>query len=288
MQKVTLPRLALVVVKAAVIALVIEIIGDTLWGVLAEINFASTPNLPWAVLPSALILYLLWRYTGGWGWPARTADSRRTYRRANRVSVNVYLKALLAGGLSIVALGGWWVVLYRLIPTQPNLVPDLSPYPLTTTIPFLIIAIIAAPLTEEIAFRGYAQGMLERVSKPATAVLISSILFALAHLTQGPYVSKLLVYFLVGAMLGTIAILTNSILPGMIVHSLGDLTFFVLIWPNDASRTLISVTGPDTSFWISLAQAVVFSVLATLAFLYLRNATRAAPPNESRAAAAGG
>lgn len=288
MKQVPVLGFAVVLLKAAVIAFIIELIGETLWGVLLALNLVSTPALPWAVVPAALILFLLWRYAGGWGWPTRTAEERRIYRRANPAALSVYLKTFLAGVLSLVALGGWWIVLYRLIPTQPNLLPDFSAYPLTTTVPVLIMSIIAAPVTEEIAFRGYCQGMLERRSGPVTAVFLSSVLFALVHITQGPYVSKLLVYFLVGVMLGTIAYLTNSILPAMIVHSLGDLTFFLLIWPNDAQRTLITVTGPDLSFWISLAQAIVFSALAVLAFLYLRRATRAAVIAESRPAAPDG
>jgi membrane protease YdiL (CAAX protease family) len=50
----------------------------------------------------------------------------------------------------------------RLIPTHPNPLPDFSVHLLQTTLPVLLVAVSAAPLTEEIAFRGYCQGMLER------------------------------------------------------------------------------------------------------------------------------
>jgi hypothetical protein len=30
------------------------------------------------------------------------------------------------------------------------------------------------------------------------------------------------------------ALLTDSIKPGLVVHIVGDLAFFTLVWPNDA------------------------------------------------------
>ena len=73
---------ALVLLRAAVVAFLIEIIGEGLWGVFLALNLSTTPALPWAILPEALVLFLLWRYSGGWGPPARTSDLRRVDRRA--------------------------------------------------------------------------------------------------------------------------------------------------------------------------------------------------------------
>ena len=73
----------------------------------------------------------------------------------------------------------------RLIPTHPNPLPDFSAHLLQTTLPVLLVAVSAAPLTEEIAFRGYCQGMLERAAHQAAAVLLTALLFALAHFPQG-------------------------------------------------------------------------------------------------------
>ena len=47
---------------------------------------------------------------------------------------------------------------------------------------------------------------------------------------------------------------------------IGDLAFFTLVWPHDAARRLVSDSGTDNWFWIHVAQAIVFTVLAVLAF----------------------
>jgi hypothetical protein len=66
-------------------------------------------------------------------------------------------------------------------------------------------------------------------------------------------------------MLGAMAYLTKSILPGLVVHFLGLLLFFTLIWPNDAARTSFSDVGTHSWFWIHLAQFVICGLLALVA-----------------------
>src|SRR5207244_11807001 len=89
------------------------------------------------------------------------------------------------------------------------------------------------------------------------AVVIASVLFALAHgPTQGFLGPKLLFYFLVGVAFGAMAHLTNSILPAIPVHVVGLLIFFTLIWPQDAARRLVWDGGTDNWFWIHATQAI--------------------------------
>jgi hypothetical protein len=47
---------------------------------------------------------------------------------------------------------------------------------------------------------------------------------------------------------------------------IGDLTFFTLVWPHDSARRLVSDSGADNWFWIHVAQAMVFTVMAVWAF----------------------
>ncbi len=79
-------------------------------------------------------------------------------------------------------------------------------------------------------------------------------------------VHKLLFYFLVGVAFGTTAYFTRSSLPAIPAHILGDLSFFFLIWPYDAARPLVWRDGADAWFWLNAVQAIVFAVLAVLAF----------------------
>ena len=93
--------------------------------------------------------------------------------------------------------------------------------------------------------------------------------------TQGFAWSKLLFYFLVGVVFGTIAFLSKTTLLAWPAHLAGDLTFFFLIWPNDATRPYVFHDGTSASFWLYAALAVVFTGLALLAFRQLSRVTRA-------------
>ena len=130
-----------------------------------------------------------------------------------------------------------------------------------------------SPLTEEAAFRGYGQVLLERRFSPVVAVAVSSLFFALYHgPTQRFATSKLAFYVIVGVVFGAIAQMTQSTLPALPVHIAGDLLFFTLIWPHDATRTVVWTHGADFTFWLHVVQMVVFGALAVLAFSRLRRA----------------
>jgi len=136
---------------------------------------------------------------------------------------------------------------------------------------------LVSPLTEEAAFRGYGQVLLERRFPPVAAVALSSLFFALYHgPTQGFAPSQLLFYFVVGVVFGTTAFMTRSVLPAIPVHIAGDLLFFTQIWPQDATRLLVWTHGADGMFWLRCAQAIVFAALAVVAFRRLRRAAASA------------
>jgi hypothetical protein len=133
---------------------------------------------------------------------------------------------------------------------------------------------LVSSLAEEAGFRGYFQGSLEREVRGPLAIVIMSLVIAPAHgLTQGFVWPILLWYFCVDVMFGTMAYLTRSILPGTVVHIIGLLIFFALVWPYDAQRQSIWETGANTGFWINVAQVIIFSTLAVLAFRRLAKVT---------------
>jgi len=145
----------------------------------------------------------------------------------------------------------------------------MSAYPTYVVIPMLVMASLVAPICEEAGFRGYTQVPLERRYGPGTAILISSIFFALAHVTHGLFPPQLFLYFLGGLIVGVSAYLTNSILPGIVIHIFADLTFFFLVWPGDATRVPVSESGVD--FWLGthVVQFVGFGMLAAIGFRIL-------------------
>ena len=269
---------ARLVVWSGLLGLVITVIGGAVWTALLLTNLKTSPAIPWSVAPMALILWLMWQYLGGKWWPRSTSETRRHYLRARRVPRRVFAWALLAGTLAMVALAGYWIVLFQLVRMSPNILPDYSKYAPQTVVLMIAMGSLVSPFLEEAGFRGYCQVILEKEFRAPMAVGLSSFFFMVAHLSQGFFWPKLLVYFLVGITFGAIAFLTNSTLPAIPVHILGLLIFFTLVWPHDAARRMVWEGGADPWFWVHVAQTVIFTVLAVLAFSQLaRTSERGLP-----------
>lgn len=275
---------------AAVLALLVAGVASLTWGGLLVANLTISPAIPWAVVVMAVALWFLWRYLGGSWQPRSTSAQRRSLLRWRSVSRSVLGWALLAGALSLAALIGLWIVLVELTHVGGNpTIPGAATTPAVTLALALVMGSFVSSLTEEFAFRGYAQVTLERTFGGVAAVAISSLLFMLYHgPTQGFAWSKLMFYFLVGVVFGAIAFLTNSTLPAWPAHLAGDLIFFFLIWPNDATRRYVWRDGADLAFWLVAALVVVFAAVAILAFLRLSRATRASRAMPTAPIPAGG
>jgi membrane protease YdiL (CAAX protease family) len=257
----------------AILAFVLTAVVGGIWTALLAVNLATSPAIPWAVVVMGLLLWLLWRYLGGAGWPRGTADARRRYRRASRVPARAFAWAVAAGLLAIVALAGLWIVLFQIAGLPARALPDYSTYPLVTVALALMMASLVGAVAEEVAFRGYVQGLLERSVGGAAAILVTALIIAPEHaLTQGFVWPTLLFYIVVDVMLGATAVLTQSILPGIVTHAVGLLVFFTLVWPGDMIRQVVGRGDAGVWLWIHGAQALVFPGLATVAFIRLARA----------------
>ena len=251
------------ILGSAVIAFGILIFGHGVWGAVLTSNLITTPAIPWSIPVMGAVLWGMWRFLS-------STPARRELLRARKVPAQRTAWTLATGALAVISLGGLWIVLFQLVKMSPNMLPDQSKYPWWTMLAFAIMGSLVAPLTEEAAFRGYCQTALERVFPGSMAVLISSIFFTAAHLNHGLYWPKLLVYFLFGAVMGSMAYVNRSILPGIPAHSFGDFIFFTMVWPYDGARPSVWQHGTDTWFWIHVAQTLIFGALALAAFRRLR------------------
>jgi membrane protease YdiL (CAAX protease family) len=264
---------------ATLTAFAIVLVGQTLWGVMAIVNVRVTPAIPWSVAVMPFVLAALVAFLTGRIGPR--GEKRRAMVPLAPVSASAWGWSLAAGGAAVIAAAALWTVMASLVRVAPNLLPDTHGVPLTTVIPMLLVGILAAPLSEEVAFRGYAMTLLRRRFSPTAALVVTSLIFAAVHLPQGLSAPKLLVYFLAGLAFGFVALRTGSLLPAMVVHSFGDLTFFTLVWSHDAGRRLISEGGADGWFFANLALLAIFTPLALLGFRQLVRVTgdqRAACP----------
>jgi membrane protease YdiL (CAAX protease family) len=133
--------------------------------------------------------------------------------------------AVAALCLLVAPLLGMAAVLDRLEPYRHVIVDFLATHrdPLSIGL-VCFAAVVAAPIAEEILFRGLLQGWLEtRLEGLAPgragglAIAISSAAFALAHVGQG---LAWLPLFFFGWVAGYLALQTGSLLPGIILHAL--------------------------------------------------------------------
>ena len=264
---------------ALVVAFAITAVGQGLWGVMAIANVALSPSIPWAALVMPVILAGLVAFLAGRGWPRWGAEGRRAMVPLAPVSAEAWTWTIVSGVVGVAVLAALWTIMGSIVRVPPNVLPDMRGVPIWTQAALLLVAIAAAPLTEEIAFRGYAMGLLRRAFGPAGVLVLSSLMFAAAHLTQGLYAQKLIVYLLVGLAIGAIVMRTGSLLPAMVVHSMGDFAFFTLVWTQDAHRRLISEGGADAGFFGWVAVLVVGLPLWALAWRRFLRATRKGAPS---------
>ena len=259
-----------------VLAFLLAVFAGGVWTVLLITNLRITPGIPWSVVVMGGVLWLMWQYLNGRWAPRSTSEWRHRLLRANPVSRSVFTLAVIAGVLGVVALAGLWIVLSQLVKTPSHILPEFSKYPLVTVVAVVVMACLVSSIAEEASVRGYFQGYLERRLSGLPAILISSLLMTPGHsLTQGFVWPTILFYFLVDMMLGTTAYLTKSILPGLVVHVVGLLTFFTLVWPHDALRPLVRDVSAGGWFWIHLAQTIVCGAFAVMALQRLARITRA-------------
>lgn len=261
---------------AAAISVGIVAYGQGLWGAMVIANIRFHPAIPWAAPVMAVLLVGLLAYLSGRGWPTGTSARRKRLLRWNAMPWPTFVLAVGAGVLGLAAFGGLWIAAADLVHIPAGVQPKMTGVPLPTAVSFLIMGALAAPLSEEAAFRGYAMGLLEKAWGHAPAAIVgSSVLFAAVHFVQGIDAVKLSLYFGAGVLFATVAYMTNSLYAAMAVHSLGDILGFTVLWPHDQAAHGMGLHDP--MFLPAVAALVVFTPLAILAFRRLAAVSRPRP-----------
>jgi membrane protease YdiL (CAAX protease family) len=80
---------------------------------------------------------------------------------------------------------------------------------------FFLTAAVAAPLFEEVLFRGFLLPSLTRYMSAGWAIALSALIFAAAHLS----LSEVLPLTLLGAILGFVYTRSRNLLSPMVLHS---------------------------------------------------------------------
>ena len=272
-----------VIVRATITGIVVAAAGTVPWALLVRLNLDHLPSVPWSIIPAAIYLWFFWKYVKGAGWPSSTSYSRKNLLRANPLSSDVWGAAILAGILGLISLVLFSGVLNRIVKLPQQDISELSHIPSTTVLFMVLMGSAVAGVVEESAFRGFMQKPIEQRHGPWVAILVTGILFGLLHYSHPETTLALMpFYFFVATIYGMLAWLTNSILPGMILHAIGDvfsglnlLTTGQSEWQTDKiPQLLIWETGADTSFWLLFVALIIAGAITIWAYMMLQKAVR--------------
>ena len=164
-----------------------------------------------------------------------------------------------------VALATWCI--YFLIDPIVDLIPmpkffqDLILQLLSDhSLPSILMLVIAAPIFEELLFRGIIlDGLLKRYS-PTKAIIWSAVLFGLVHLNPWQFLAALAL----GVFMGWVYYRTGSLLATIFIHFIANGTGVLLGWllvPDPTKMiTTREMVGSNTLYFGLLATDVVLLI----------------------------
>jgi uncharacterized protein len=133
--------------------------------------------------------------------------------------------------------------------------------------PALFIAlVIAAPLLEELLFRGIMlEGLLKRY-RPLTAILASSIIFGLAHLNPWQFVTA----FVIGCFAGWVYFRTASVGPCILIHATVNFCAYLIQFMVGGANTSNQSPEFQGGWGAILAFPTICLTIIFVLVLYLR------------------
>ncbi|NOT39143.1 MAG: CPBP family intramembrane metalloprotease [Alphaproteobacteria bacterium] len=212
--------------RALILGGLVGAAGTMVWLILVSANLQRDPAVPWSVAAMAFYLVIYWWFLRG-GIVPWAATRRRELLRVEPLPASGWNWALLALVLGFLAAFVFLIGIQARIAEVPaGAFPATGNTPWYAVVSYIAMVGIVAGVAEEAAYRGYMQVELERAYGPAAAIVLSSIIFALAHFSVPllPFVTA------VGALLGTVAYLARSIVPGLVVHGVYDFLVTLMIW----------------------------------------------------------
>ncbi len=211
---------------------------------------------------SMLIYYLL--SIGIPFWIFYSIRKRKTHCRSFNLTIeNKRIIPLIIIG-SIVLLFGISSPIGKLIPMPESIEKALMNFGSQTGIFAFLTMVIAAPILEELLFRGIVlDGLLKKYS-PIKSILISSLLFGLVHLNPWQFITG----SIIGIFSGWVYYRTRSLSFSIIIHAAANLSGFLMRFfiDNDFSKdeTLLEMYG-GLSY---LLLAIIGSILIVSVCIY--------------------
>lgn len=112
----------------------------------------------------------------------------------------------------------------------------------------IVTSVVAAPILEEVLFRGILQESLTEKLGGWRGVLAASAVFGIVHIIPQQMINA----FFIGIILGYIYIKTRSLLPVILIHAINNALAFIQIavFGDRGHVTTREAVGNDTVYWI--------------------------------------
>ena len=127
-----------------------------------------------------------------------------------------------------------------------------------------VMMVIAAPVFEELIFRGIILDGLLKKYTPLKSITVSSLMFGLVHLNPWQFVTG----FTNGVFSGSVYFKTRSVFACIIIHIAANLAGFSMKYLVDDLQSLDQSMLDFYGGWINLTLVVVGSALVILACLW--------------------
>lgn len=163
--------------------------------------------------------------------------------RDDRDLINVRVPTLRGFAAAVAAMVALLVTLFVVgflfselgVSTAPNQIEKIGRETPTVLLPMIVLAFLAIGPGEELLFRGAIQGVFRRAYAPVPAIVLASILFAVAHilaLQGGPYAkgATIVAIFLLSLILGAVYEYTDNIVVPALVHGGYNAIIFAAIY----------------------------------------------------------
>ena len=219
----------LIISSSCICALLIIFSGFFIAGFLGLFGFSE--DVSWELMGTLVYIAVLAMTVGYISWDG---DLSRTLQMFKIGSFRIGLILLIGLPFVItvidIAATNIYDILYIMFfgtPSIPEIVyyVDDSEYDLILVLSFVSM-VIAAPVVEEILFRGYILDAIRKIHGDTVAILGSAGLFGLIHLE--PYVVGMA--SIGGVIYGWVRIKTGSLWPSIVSHMVWNFTAFLYIW----------------------------------------------------------
>lgn len=143
--------------------------------------------------------------------------------KKNKIGIVVAISFIttIVAFFCVVAIGTMFILLGYDLENASN-IPDLELY---FSLPSLLIIILLQPIAEEFFFRGFLLDKISSILGIIPAIIVTSILFGIAHISYGNIYPAITTIF-VGLLFAYVVVKTNNLYSSIIAHVLYNLISF--------------------------------------------------------------